>query len=262
LTSQTPDDGFHEIQLNGKQLVFLFMAATVVSVVIFLCGVLVGRGVRAERAAVESAAMVEPPVVDATPTTASATSGDNDPRKALPPAAVDDLSYHTRLESTQPVSEQLKPATAQNTAAPGPLVADAPLPTPRPVPVATTPPPAPKPVPSAAATTTAATTTPKTPSAAATTPAAAARPAPPASAPASKAAFVVQLAALNSRGEADAMVKRLAARGYEAYVQAPATGSPSVFRVRVGNYQTRREAESVAARIEKEGQFKPWVAPR
>ena len=38
------DDGFHEIQLNGKQLVFLFMAATVVSVVIFLFGVLVGRG--------------------------------------------------------------------------------------------------------------------------------------------------------------------------------------------------------------------------
>ena len=43
------DEGFHEIQLNGKQLVFLFMAATVVSVVIFLCGVMVGRGVRAER---------------------------------------------------------------------------------------------------------------------------------------------------------------------------------------------------------------------
>ena len=42
------DDGFHEIQLSGKQLVFLFMATTVVSVVIFLCGVLVGRNVRGE----------------------------------------------------------------------------------------------------------------------------------------------------------------------------------------------------------------------
>src|SRR4029450_11607191 len=39
------DEGLHEIQLNGKQLVFLFMAATVVAVVIFLCGVMVGRGV-------------------------------------------------------------------------------------------------------------------------------------------------------------------------------------------------------------------------
>jgi hypothetical protein len=45
------DEGFHEIQLNGKQVVFLFMAATVVSVVIFLCGVLVGRGVRVDRPA-------------------------------------------------------------------------------------------------------------------------------------------------------------------------------------------------------------------
>ena len=44
LSHDGTDDGFHEIQLSGKQLVFLFMATTVVSVVIFLCGVLVGRG--------------------------------------------------------------------------------------------------------------------------------------------------------------------------------------------------------------------------
>ena len=62
VASQIQDDGFHEIQLNGKQLVFLFMAVTVVSVVIFLCGVLVGRGVRAERAATEVA--VAGPVAD------------------------------------------------------------------------------------------------------------------------------------------------------------------------------------------------------
>jgi cell division septation protein DedD len=252
LTSQTPDDGFHEIQLNGKQLVFLFMAATVVSVVIFLCGVLVGRGVRTERAAVDSAAIVEPPAVDAT-ATAGATPAGNDPRMAAapPPPAVDGLTYHDRLEKTQPLAENLKPATSQSTAAPAGVV-DAPLPTPRPVPVAVpAPPPPPKPAQQSAATV--------KPPPAVSTPAR-----PPAAAPAagSKPAFVVQLAALNSRGEADAMVKRLAARGYEAYVQAPGAGAPSVFRVRVGNYQTRREAESVAARIEKEGQFKPWVAPR
>ena len=48
LSHDAADDGFHEIQLSGKQLVFLFMATTVVSVVIFLCGVLVGRNVRGE----------------------------------------------------------------------------------------------------------------------------------------------------------------------------------------------------------------------
>jgi cell division septation protein DedD len=58
------------------------------------------------------------------------------------------------------------------------------------------------------------------------------------------------------------MAKRLMARGYQAYVQAPATGAPSIFRVRVGSYSTRSEAETVAAKLEKEGQFKPWVAAR
>ena len=42
------EDGFHEIQLSGKQLVFLFMLTTVVLVVTFLSGVLVGRAVGTE----------------------------------------------------------------------------------------------------------------------------------------------------------------------------------------------------------------------
>ncbi len=40
------DDGIHEISLNGKTLVFIFMARTVVLVVTFLLGVMVGRGSR------------------------------------------------------------------------------------------------------------------------------------------------------------------------------------------------------------------------
>ena len=44
------DEQFHEFHLDGKQMVFLFMASTVVAVVIFLCGVMVGRGVRASKA--------------------------------------------------------------------------------------------------------------------------------------------------------------------------------------------------------------------
>ena len=69
----TSDDSVREIQLSGKQLVFLFMAVTVVSVVIFLCGVLVGRGVQARTgvsadattAAVEETA--DPTAPDAAP---------------------------------------------------------------------------------------------------------------------------------------------------------------------------------------------------
>src|SRR5437899_11570664 len=109
LAAHTQDDGFHEIQLNGKQLVFLFMAATVVSVVIFLCGVLVGRGVRAERAASEVATVN--PVADAPapkpsqpPSPAPAGS---DPTAAPPPApAADDLTYFDRLEKSESPAEQ------------------------------------------------------------------------------------------------------------------------------------------------------------
>jgi cell division septation protein DedD len=55
------------------------------------------------------------------------------------------------------------------------------------------------------------------------------------------------------------IVKRLAGKGYPAYVVAPAKGAPSVFRVRVGKYKERREADTVAARLQKEEQFKPWI---
>src|SRR5580765_7076089 len=92
MASHTTEDGFHEIQLNGKQLVFLFMAATVVSVVIFLGGVLVGRGVRAERIVAQSAALNETPVPDILPSgsasAAPAIQADADPRIAAPPAPV------------------------------------------------------------------------------------------------------------------------------------------------------------------------------
>src|SRR5215471_11952184 len=95
LVHHPQDDGFHEIQLNGKQLVFLFMAATVVSVVIFLCGVLVGRGVRAERTLSGDAESAQSPIADLAP---AATVGspppapvESDPTKAPPPSEVNDL---------------------------------------------------------------------------------------------------------------------------------------------------------------------------
>lgn len=240
LTSHTPDDGFHEIQLNGKQLVFLFMAATVVSVVIFLCGVLVGRGVRAERGGPDSASLADVPIVDQTQTPTPTSGASSDPRNALPPPPVSDLiTYTERLEKPDTVQETLKPASPRPPAPDTP-----PARAPEPPPVAVTPPAKP---PAAAPPVKPAST--KATSSPAPSPAG------------GKPGFAVQLAALNTRGEADAMVKRLSAKGYEAYVQDPAAGVRS-FRVRVGNYSTRGEAETVAAKIEKEGQFKPWVAPR
>jgi len=67
------------------------------------------------------------------------------------------------------------------------------------------------------------------------------------------------VAALNARGEADAIAKRLVAKGYAACVQTPPNGTPAVFRVRIGPLSTRLEADAMAAKLQKEEQFKPWV---
>jgi len=227
------------------------MAATVVSVVIFLCGVLVGRGVRAERGAPDSAGLVDVPIVDQTTATSGTPPASSDPRNAQPPGAVDDLSYFNRLEKPEAVQDDLKQPSPRPPAPDMRQTARAAEPPPVAVPPPTAKPPSAKP-PSAKPA--------STPIPAATQPAAAQLSSSPA--PAGKPGFAVQLAALNTRSEADAMAKRLSAKGYEAYVQAPAAGGPSIFRVRVGNYPTRGEAETVAAKLEKEGQFKPWVAAR
>jgi cell division septation protein DedD len=210
LAAHTQDEAFHEIQLNGKQLVFLFMAATVVSVVIFLCGVLVGRGVRVERVgpqdSLTAAADATTPQVTTTPAPAAAGS---DPTAAAPPPAVDDLTYFNRLEKEKAPAEQLK-------GKPAATVGDAPRS------VAAAPPQ-------------------KT------------REAPPAG-----QGWTVQIAALNERNAADAIAKKLTSKGYPAYVFAPTDGT-SVYRVRVGKFGTRHEAETLKTRLEKEEQFKPFV---
>ncbi len=244
LAQQAQEDGFREIQLNGKQLVFLFMAATVMSVVIFLCGVLVGRGVRAERVAAMAEAsnlgVVPPADAPAVASPAPVAPAGSDPTKAPPPPAVDDLSYFDRLGKPGTPAEELKaePAAAPPAVAKVEKVEKAPAEAPAP-PVNK----APERVASSAPTA-AATQTPAAASADTAEPAG--------------SGFAVQIAALNVRSEADAIARRLSGKGYRAYVVAPANGT-SMFRVRVGKFASRREAESVAARLQKEEQFKPWI---
>ena len=227
-TQLMADEGRHEIQLNGKQLVFLFMASTVVAVVIFLCGVMVGRGVRVER----PAEAVEASVDAATDPTASTPPREPAPSSAsipsnAPIAANETLTYPNRLEGNEPPEETIRPGSGIRD--PGSVVAKvAPA-----RPVARSPKPA-APAPK-----------PEVPVAASGEPAG--------------NGFVVQVAAVNDRSEADTIAKRLASKGYPTFVTTPPNGVPKMFRVRIGKYPTRREAETIAARLEKEDQFKPWI---
>src|SRR5690349_7097711 len=119
-TREFDEEGFHEIQLSGKQLVFLCMATTVVSIVIFLCGVLVGRGVRpvetiAEAASANTAGdpVVRPPVVTP-PAPAPTTAG----KPASPAAAVKSAPDGGAL-SPSPAASHTAAATPTSSAATG-----------------------------------------------------------------------------------------------------------------------------------------------
>jgi cell division septation protein DedD len=227
LTQHDTDDGFHEIQLSGKQLVFLFMAGATVAVVIFLCGVWVGRGVPAERVSAgdnpETLAAAAEPGPAATPSQPVASSG---PPAAEPPAPAaepdDELSYAKRLQGDTAAAEKLKS-------------------------------PAPPPAPLQAS------------------PASAAPPPPASQASAGRAeaasggrpgAWIVQVVSLQDRAAAAAIAKRLAGKGYPAFVLDPASGGPRIYRVQVGGYADKNDAEQASRRLEKDEQFKPFVRSR
>jgi len=223
------DEGLREIQLDGKQLVFLFMAATVVAVVIFLCGVMVGRGVpaRAEARDAEGQATLDPTASPNPGTRVVTTDG------AGPVAADEVLSYDNLLGGRSSAEDTLRPASEPAT--PPPVVQS---------PVQSVRPPAPKPEPPA-------------PPAAATS-----RPSGPIPAAATRTldeprgnGYVVQVAAVQKRAEANTIARRLSGKGYPAFV----TASGSNFRVRVGKYPNRREAETVANRLERDEGIEPWV---
>lgn len=240
MTTQVQDDGFHEIQLNGKQLVFLFMAATVVSVVIFLCGVLVGRGVKAERPVQPTSEAGASDVIEPAPAPSSAQqpqAASSDPIAAQPPPVTgeDGLTYSERLKEKNSRETLKAPAPERTVAEVQPRATPPPVvPAPKPAAVAPKEVPAPKEAPPAAP------------------PAAAA-------APSRGDGYAIQVAALRESGEADTIAKRLVSKGYDAYVLTPPGGTPNVYRVRVGSFKTRRDAEAVASKLQQEEQFKPWI---
>jgi DedD protein len=273
------DDGFHEIQLNGKQLVFLGMATTLVSVVIFLCGVLVGRGVKPLDTVAQAAG---PQTFDA-PATASVAPGaiaTPDPAPVPPAsgtgsgvaaagAAVTDgaaggteptpLGDEADTPAPTDVAPAAPPAAARPVApAVEPKVAPKVDPKARPneigkpktapvqaaaAPPAVKPAPAPAPAPVAAV----AKPTPAPTAVATTAPAAAGGP------------IAVQVGAFKTRNEADALAKRLSGRGYAVYVMAPTNDGKNVYRVRVGNYASADEAQRISAKLTSQEKLKPWI---
>ena len=211
LRDETTEDGFHEIQLSGKQLVFLFMLTTVLSIFIFLVGVLVGRDVAAKPGDDPiSASQATPPEAP------TETPGPDSPPSDPPPAATEaDLDYHRRLQSDADAKQEKLPAPVPEPRAEPAKPAEKPKPTPTPTP---TPAPAGPNVPTSG------------------------RP----------GTWVIQVIALKDRAAAASLVQRLAGKGYPAFLENPAPGTPVIYRVRVGRYNERTEAEQVGRRLKEE----------
>ena len=249
------DEGFREIQLNGKQLVFMFMAVTVVLVVTFLFGVLVGRGAREGTAPAEIASNEVAPDPAAAPSDNAAPPAAQGSSTAQTPAApAEELSYAERLLRDAPPQETLKPAADASRSSPPPApvvqepVEKAPVekaPAPRLTLAPAERPAAVAPVPRS---------TPAT-----------SVPAPIVAAPAtdpSGPGFAVQVAAYRDRRDADTLAKQLSAKGYPAFVMDPVKGtSTALFRVRVGKYKTLKDAEAIEARLQTAEQLtNAWIA--
>jgi cell division septation protein DedD len=72
--------------------------------------------------------------------------------------------------------------------------------------------------------------------------------------------WVVQVIATRDRNMATSIVKRLAGKNYPAFlVNPPAGAGPAYYKVHVGRYSDRGEAEQVSTRIKKEEQFQAWI---
>ena len=203
------DDGIHEISLNGKTLVFIFMATTVLLVVTFLLGVLVGRGARELQGLnqkVLTSDVAEEDLVE---------EFEMAPEGVLPEdetVQMGDLSYPGRLTSPDAMQESVNPDSG--------LIEEV----------------LPSEVESII--------TEQTPLAAS-------------SLESVRVGFTVQVTAVRSREDAEAMLEQLLSDDYPAYLLEP-NAPAELYRVRVGQYQDQKEADDMRRRLE-EAQFPAWI---
>lgn len=208
------------VVLNTRDLVLLFVFFVVVLMIVFTIGLLVGKNFAGEPQLTE--------------------------RRT--PAADDGLAVKTGTEESLPIQEiPLPPPKTGETPAGLP-------PSSEPV-VKTAPPsagPAAQPVPK-----TAPAPTPKTTAAPTPKPAApAAEPAPAAAPPAAgtSVTYIVQALATKDLAEARALVDKLKAKGYDAFVKVAQPGAADQFnRVQVGRFKDMEHARELVARLKKDG---------
>src|SRR5208337_754735 len=209
--------------LSTRHLILVFLAGVAVCGVFFSLGFLVGYNERSARMApvterVATPATIPPTVNTPLETAPVGSSGAAPSTTSVPPPLA---PAQASAPASQP-SEQ-KPVTAPGTSSP----VTAPHPSPAKAER--------EPEPGAAAT-------------------------PPAGAGEVGVGFTVQIAASRTKQDAEALVKILEGRGYPVFLVAPeyAHANDNLYRVQVGPFTSRDDAEKVRAKLTQEG-FKPFI---
>jgi cell division septation protein DedD len=228
------------VLLSDKHIVFAVMTATAVAVIVFLCGVFVGRGVLSAQPAVDGSVQDGRKVAADSP--GSSTDVDTDAadpqgetNTGAPPLPPQGTAYPDRLFGAGSADEKLKPQEQTLT-----------LPEP--------PPDAPGESPTPAAPVSAAVAPNAAASGAAAPPPARVKEDP------GKGAYTVQVGSFRQKQQAEAsrVVENLKRHRFPAYLFEPVPGGNEGFRVRVGKYKSRQEADVMAATLQKE-KYQTWI---
>jgi cell division protein FtsN len=228
------DQNFHEIQLSGKQLAFVFMCAVVLAAVIFMLGVSVGRDVRAG-AAISAGTQAAPSdtAASAEPAPTTTAPGDLSATQALQPRPTAQTAPPPT--ASEPLPETTPAASSQTKSSPPPATPAAP-------------PPSAAPPQKVAASVSA--EKPEKPEKTDALPVSGGD------------GFFLQVTSVSTEPAADSVVKTLKGKGFPAkvMVMGPDTAPPR-FKVQVGPYATRGDAQRAQTQLQKEG-FSPFVLKR
>lgn len=241
------EKSFYEIQLDNKQLILVFLASVTVCVLIFVLGVMVGKGKKeAEMAAAgrseTTQARPEPDLappheIEAAPADdrnavkekAKKSKKEKAQQNAGAQSNADDYAYYDLDKTTaeKPLTKEpektAQPKTETEKAEPA----------------------KPEPVKTAAVIKTEENETKS-------------EPLPDLNSPSGR--FTVQVMATSSKSKAEQKMDYLKSKGYTAFMSEERAGDSSVFKVRVGKFGDADAAKQVATRLKQELQLETWVA--
>lgn len=247
------EKSYYEIQLDNKQLILVFLAGVTVCVLIFILGVMVGKGKKETEMALagrtdeapaakspgpETKAPKEPAVItdedEKSPKKDRKDKGDKAAKQEKTETGDkkgDDYSFY---DLDKPDSNK-SDLTKKDSSAQKPSDNKTATPVAKTQPVETQPPAVtPAPVEDAAST--------------------------PADVGAEGHLFTVQVMATASKPKADEQLNHLKSKGYTAFVSEEKAGSSTVYKVRVGKFKDSDAAKKLATRLKDDLKLETWVA--